>query len=430
MLSRFAAFGANTCLTSVARQNIVPVSRFTSAGGSGSSNGWKLVNSFKVWLGKRGQATVVAEVGAAAAARSEAAAVPRVVGWWMAGCAGMCVGAVVLGGVTRLTESGLSMTDWNLVGRPPPRTQEEWETEFEKYKLSPEFKWKNFDISMEDFKFIWYMEYGHRMWGRSIGAFFYLPAIGFWASGKLTPALKKRVLFAGCLLGFQGLLGWYMVKSGLDHENFLGPNDVPRVSQYRLAAHLSSAVVLYSFLFWNAKEVLKPAFKFNPSSVTPAMQTFRKLVITSKALAFITLVSGAFVAGLDAGLVYNSFPKFADRWIPEDILAFSPALRNITENPTTVQFDHRILGTTTLAVLTAVAYKAQKLPLPPHIKSAALALGAMGWCQVGLGISTLLLYVPVPLAAAHQSGALVTLSIAMWLAHELKLMKVAKVIPK
>merc|ERR1719369_2469256 len=282
------------------------------------------------------------------------------------------------------------MTDWNLVSRPPPSSQEDWEEEFEKYKQSPEFKWKNSEITIKEFKFIWYMEYGHRMWGRTIGAVFYLPAIVFWARGKLTPALKKRVILAGALLGFQGLLGWYMVKSGLDHNNFLGPCDVPRVSQYRLAAHLSSAVVLYSFLFWSAKSVLRPSITW--SQVTPSMAAFRKLVIGSKALAFITLVSGAFVAGLDAGLVYNSFPKFADRWIPEDIIEFSPAVRNITENPTTVQFDHRILGTTTLAFVTAVAFKAQRLPLPPHIKSVALCLGAMGWCQVMLGVSTLLLW--------------------------------------
>merc|ERR1712098_199921 len=314
-------------------------------------------------------------------------------------------------------------------GRPPPSTKEEWEAEFAKYKESPEFKWKNFDISMEHFKFIWYMEYGHRMWGRSIGAFFYLPAIGFWARGMLTPAIKKRVLLAGGLLGFQGLLGWYMVKSGLDHNNFLGPSDVPRVSQYRLAAHLSSAVVLFSFLFWNAKEILRPAFKF--TTVTPDMLKFRKLVISSKALAFITLVSGAFVAGLDAGLVYNSFPKFADRWIPEDLLAFSPPLRNITENPTTVQFQHRLLGTASLALLslTAVTGYRNKL-LPPRLRFPALLLGVAGWCQVGLGIATLLPYVPTPTAAAHQSGALATLSIAMWLAHELKFAKLAKAIPK
>jgi len=335
---------------------------------------------------------------------------------------------VVLGGVTRLTESGLSMTDWTLAGRPPPSSVAEWEVEFDKYKESPEFKWKNSEITLNEFKFIWYMEYGHRMWGRTIGAFFYIPAGVFWARGMLTPGLKKRVVVAGSLLLFQGLLGWYMVKSGLDHKNFEGPSDVPRVSQYRLAAHLSSAVVLYSFLFWNAKSVLSPSINF--SKVTPAVNSFRKLVISSKALVFITLVSGAFVAGLDAGLVYNSFPKFADRWIPEDILLFSPALRNITENPTTVQFNHRILGTTTLALLSTIALKAQTLPLPFRVRWVAGALGVMGWMQVAMGVTTLLLYVPVPVAAAHQSGALATLSLAMWLAHDLRLAKIVKHIPK
>jgi len=343
----------------------------------------------------------------------------------------MCVGAVVLGGVTRLTESGLSMTDWKLMGRPPPSSQLEWDQEFQKYQQSPEFKWKNSDISLEEFKFIWYMEYIHRMWGRTIGAVYYIPAAIFWARGMIPPALKKRVVLMGGLLACQGLLGWYMVKSGLDHDNFLGPSDVPRVSQYRLAAHLSSAVVLYSLLFWNAKEILSPAVNIGPGSVTPAMASLRRMVISSKALVFLTLVSGAFVAGLDAGLVYNSFPKFADRWIPEDLLLFSPLLRNITENPTCVQFDHRVLGVSSLALISATALKAYRTPgLPPHIRAAALALGAMGWCQVGLGITTLLLYVPVSVAALHQSGALATLSIAMWTAHDMKFMKIVKAIPK
>jgi len=421
MLSRFAVSGVMSASRVQVQMCRLPVGGITRQRGGG------LINRV---MGSRGQVTLAAENIAVTANRMEAMCGSRAVGWWMAGCAGMCVGAVVLGGVTRLTESGLSMTDWSLMGRPPPSSAEEWQVEFDKYKESPEFKWKNSQITMTEFKFIWYMEYGHRMWGRSIGAFFYLPAIAFWAKGMLTPAVKKRVLVAGALLGFQGLLGWYMVKSGLDHDNFLGPCDVPRVSQYRLAAHLSSAVVLYSFLFWNAKSILKPSLTWAQGQVTPAMVGFRKLLIASKAMAFITLVSGAFVAGLDAGLVYNSFPKFADRWIPEDILAFSPALRNITENPTTVQFNHRILGTTTLALLSLVAVRARSLPLPPHVKTAALALGLMGWMQVAMGVTTLLLYVPVPVAAAHQSGALMTLSIAMWLAHEMKLAKMVKYIPK
>ena len=315
MLSRFAVSCARSGL-GVSRQSVNIV----------KNNGQP--NSSLRAMVSRIQSTMAAEVGASMGAQAQvffrenmiridnfklfqnaSGAVSRTVGWWLAGCAGMCVGAVVLGGVTRLTESGLSMTDWNLAGRPPPMSQEEWAEEFEKYKLSPEFKWKNFDISMEDFKFIWYMEYTHRMWGRTIGTVFYIPAAVFWMKGMFTPALKKRVMLMGGLLGFQGLLGWYMVKSGLEHENFLvriisitmqcclnrfpqGPNDVPRVSQYRLAAHLSSAVLLYSVLFWNAKEILAPAWRIAPEKVTPALAQLRKMVISSKALVFLTLVSG------------------------------------------------------------------------------------------------------------------------------------------
>ena len=147
---------------------------------------------------------------------------PRIVGWWMGGIAGMCFGAVVLGGVTRLTESGLSMVDWKLFGRPPPMTEDAWMIELEKYKESPEFKYKNSQITMDDFKFIWLMEYGHRMWGRTIGAVYYIPATLMWAAGYFTPALKKRVALGGVFLACQGLMGWYMVKSGLDHKNFEG----------------------------------------------------------------------------------------------------------------------------------------------------------------------------------------------------------------
>jgi len=363
------------------------------------------------------------------AASSGTAATPRIVGWWMGGIAGMAFGAVVLGGVTRLTESGLSMVDWKLFGRPPPMTLEAWEAEFDKYKESPEYKWKHTDITLEDFKFIWWMEYGHRMWGRTIGAFYYIPAAVMWAKGMFTPALKKRVVFGGVLLLCQGLMGWYMVKSGLDHKNFEKITDpMPRVSQYRLASHLSAAMVLYSFMLWNSMSVLIPPVQ--PKKILPEVMKLRKLAMGSKALVFLTAVSGAFVAGLDAGLVYNSFPLMADRFIPTDIFAYAPWLSNFTENPTTVQFDHRILGTTTLAFVTYVFLKSLKAPLPPRAAKAATAMAVMAWMQVGLGITTLLTYVPTPIAAMHQAGALVTLSSALWFSHELKLMKVIKHIPK
>ncbi|XP_072932947.1 heme A synthase COX15 [Epargyreus clarus] len=347
---------------------------------------------------------------------------PKVVGYWLLGCSGMVFTAVVLGGVTRLTESGLSMVTWKLLGEKLPRSEEEWHHEFEKYKQFPEFKYKNQNMTLSEFKWIWWMEYAHRTWGRAIGAAVFLPAAGFWLRGYFDTGMKVRVAAYCALVAAQGLMGWYMVKSGLE-DRFQGPSDVPRVSQYRLAAHLSLAFVLYSGLLAGALRVLRPF---------PTVATFQRIrelkgitafAHTVKAMAFFTAVSGAFVAGLDAGLVYNSFPKMGDRWIPEDILAFTPTLRNFTENPTTVQFDHRVLGTTTLAVATALWLMSRGKPLSPMARRVAHGVGAMAWLQVGLGLLTLLHYVPTPLAAAHQSGSLMLLSLAIWLTHEIKLLK-------
>jgi len=181
-------------------------------------------------------------------------------------------------------------------------------------------------------------------------------------------------------------MGWFMVKSGLDHKNFEGPNDVPRVSQYRLASHLSLAMVLYSFMLWNSLSILKPAatlaLENMPKNKVQALMSIRKMAMGTKALVFFTAVSGAFVAGLDAGLTYNSFPLMAGRVIPDDLFAYAPWLSNFTENPTTVQFDHRILGTTTLGVITALAIRSRNAPLPPQARMAMAALLGMGWMQV------------------------------------------------
>ncbi|XP_049776248.1 cytochrome c oxidase assembly protein COX15 homolog [Schistocerca cancellata] len=359
----------------------------------------------------------------AASASASVRAAPkneRLVGYWLLGCGSMVFGAVVLGGVTRLTESGLSMVTWRLLGEKRPVTQAEWEAEFLKYQQFPEFKIKNRDITLNEFKWIWWMEYAHRMWGRTLGAAFLIPAAFFWARGYLRPAMKKRVLAFGTLIGLQGLMGWYMVQSGLE-DRFHGESDVPRVSQYRLASHLSVAFVLYTLFLWSALDILLPAQA--ATLVNKATRRFRMLAHTCKGLVFFTAVSGAFVAGLDAGLVYNSFPKMADRWIPDDILAYSPPLSNITENPTTVQFNHRILGTSTLGIITGMWLLSRKRVLPPRAYTAATAVAVMAWLQVTLGITTLLTYVPVPVAASHQSGSLVLLSLLVWLTHELKYVK-------
>lgn len=357
---------------------------------------------------------------AAAEATLEApAAQSKWIGRWLGTCAGMCFGAVVIGGLTRLTESGLSMVHWSAFGERPPLTREEWEKEFEKYKEFPEYKQLKKGISLEEFKFIWHMEYGHRMWGRLIGAAFIVPAAIFWRKGFFNSAMKKRVLFFGTLLGCQGLLGWYMVKSGLE-DRFHGESDVPRVSQYRLAAHLGSAFVLYSLFFWTSLNFLHPAQAMN---VTKAAMKFKRLAHATKGLIFLTAMSGAFVAGLDAGLVYNSYPLMAGRLIPEDLLALSPKLRNFTENPTTVQWDHRNMAHLTGACATAVWLFSRRLNLPPRAHLAANALFGMVCLQMSLGIATLLFYVPTPLASSHQAGSLALLSTALWLSHELKKMK-------
>ncbi|XP_075975347.1 heme A synthase COX15 isoform X2 [Anticarsia gemmatalis] len=346
----------------------------------------------------------------------------KVVGYWLLGCSGMVFTAVVLGGVTRLTESGLSMVTWKLLGEKMPRSEEEWEREFEKYKQYPEFIYKNQSMTLSEFKWIWYMEFAHRTWGRCIGAAVFLPAAFFWMRGYLDKAMKIRVAAYCVLVGAQGLMGWYMVKSGLE-DRFQGPSDVPRVSQYRLAAHLSLAFILYTGLLAGALRVLRP---FPLSATYKSLKELKGVTAFAhavKAMAFLTAVSGAFVAGLDAGLVYNSFPKMGDNWIPDDILAFSPKLRNFTENPTTVQFDHRILGTTTLALATALWLMSRGKKLSPMARRVVNGVGAMAWLQVALGISTLLHYVPTPLAASHQSGSLVLLTLAIWLTHEIKLLK-------
>ncbi|CAD6238946.1 GSCOCG00008570001-RA-CDS [Cotesia congregata] len=355
----------------------------------------------------------------------------KFVGSWLLLCSGMVFVAVSLGGITRLTESGLSMVNWRFLGEKMPLTKQQWIEEFEKYQQYPEFKILNKDMTLEDFKRIWWMEYIHRMWGRLIGVTFIVPASYFWLKGMLSPRMKLKVLALGGLIGLQGLMGWYMVKSGLE-DRFDGPGDIPRVSQYRLAAHLGLALGIYAGFFYNALDYLVPAKSMpidlfrehNISSkislLASKLARLKNFVYATKGLIFLTALSGAFVAGLDAGLIYNSFPKMADKWIPDDILAFYPFLRNFTENPTTVQFDHRILGITTLTMITLVGCMSRKLSIPGRGSKAVVALVAFGYLQVLLGITTLLNYVPIPLAASHQSGSLLLLSSIVWLCHELK----------
>ncbi|KAM9327260.1 heme A synthase COX15 [Gastrophryne carolinensis] len=386
---------------------------FHTGGGKQNSIQWKHT------IQKRWQSTNVTE--AAGPSRAAVGSVPnaaanRAIGRWLLLCSGMVGGAVLLGGVTRLTESGLSMVNWHLIKEmKPPSTEEEWEAEFKKYQQFPEFKILNKDMTLDEFKFIFFMEYSHRMWGRAVGLAYILPAIYFWRKGWFNRAMKGNVLFLCSFVCFQGLLGWYMVKSGLEEKP--DSYDVPRVSQYRLCAHLGSALVLYCASLWTGLSMLFPRQKLTE---TRQLLKLRMFTHGTAGLVFLTALSGAFVAGLDAGLVYNSFPKMGERWIPDDILAFSPTLKNLFENPTTVQFDHRILGISSVAAITGLYFYSRNIPLPRRARLAVNGLIAVAYLQVTLGISTLLFYVPTSLAATHQSGSLALLSMAIWLMNELR----------
>ena len=246
--------------------------------------------------------------------------------------------------------------------------------------------------------------------------------------------MKIRTVIFGSLLGFQGLLGWYMVKSGL--EEVKKPSSAiqnsiqiplvqhePRVSQYRLAAHLCTAMIFYSLLFWNALTNLVPSPSPASSLATTTPQALlsklRRFTMTNKLLVFLTALSGAFVAGLDAGLVYNTWPKMADRWIPSDLFSQSPVWKNFFENTTTVQFDHRHLAEATAVLILATWAYSLKLNLPPRVRLASHAVALAVVAQATLGICTLLYHVPTELASAHQAGGLTTLTLILWLSKEL-----------
>lgn len=371
----------------------------------------------------------------------------KAVGYWLVGTSGLVFAIVVIGGLTRLTESGLSITEWKPVtGAVPPLNEEEWEEEFAKYKSSPEFKQLNSHITLEEFKFIFSMEWGHRLLGRTIGVLFVLPALYFWRAGMLSRHVKWKVVGLTCLLGLQGAIGWWMVKSGLDEDQLLERNSKPTVSQYRLTTHLGAAFLMYLGVLWTAFEILNEnrlvrAIKSSPETVTqtinklnnPALKNVRAVGTGLLVLTFITAMTGGMVAGLDAGLIYNTFPHMGDDILPSYNEFFStvysrkPDLsdlwwRNILENPTTVQLVHRIFATSTFfAILAAHMFVVKKKAIVPQ-SAQKMMHTVMGFVslQVALGISTLIYLVPIPLAAAHQAGALALLTTCLAFASRLK----------
>ncbi|KAM0683643.1 Cytochrome c oxidase assembly protein cox15 [Mitosporidium daphniae] len=347
--------------------------------------------------------------------------------YWLFVCAGLVFGVVVVGGITRLTESGLSMVDWSLLHFKPPSSEEEWHSYFEKYKQSPEYILLNDGISLGEFKKIYYMEYSHRMLGRLIGAAFLFPLTYFILTRRksLSKSTKISLTIIGSLILFQGFLGWYMVKSGLDPE-IIEKKAAPRVSHYRLAAHLTTAFAIYLLMLRTGLSLLNPSIMMESSqSIRPRIKDLYAKLNGIVHLVGITAISGAFVAGLDAGLIYNTFPKMGLQWIPDDL--FVPNMLPLN-NPTFVQFFHRALAISSISYISFVWLYARRRLLPlmetpssKRIISRALNLlmGA-GMAQVGLGIFTLLWIVPVPLAAMHQAGSMVLLTTGSWALYVLK----------
>ncbi|QHO54383.1 Cytochrome c oxidase assembly protein [Arachis hypogaea] len=298
----------------------------------------------------------------------------KAVGTWLFCSAAWVFSLVVLGGITRLTRSGLSMTDWKFTGTLPPMSDEEWHQEFEKYKQSPEYKRVNKGMKLEDFKFIYWMEYAHRMWGRALGILFVLPYSYFLRKGYLTVKLGLRLCSLFALGAGQGFIGWWMVKSGLEEP----PSEYvqPRVSPYRLAAHLTSAFAIYCGLFWTALSVVMPEPPAESLAWVRGAAKVKRLALPISLLVGLTAISGAFVAGNDAGHAFNTFPKMGDTWIPDDIFEMTPLIRNFFENTSTVQLDHRILATASLLSVAILWLSTRKLDIHPAVR--ALIGGTLG----------------------------------------------------
>lgn len=315
---------------------------------------------------------------------------------WLFICAAFTFAMVVVGGITRLTESGLSMVEWQpLIGAVPPLSQADWEALFAKYRETPQFQRVFSSMDLAGFKSIFWWEYLHRLLGRTSGLVFLLPLLFFYLKNKLSRPLTWKLAGLFLLGGLQGAMGWYMVKSGLV--------DDPRVSHFRLTAHLGLALLIFCIEFWLALGLLKEKSQARPNP-------FSLLVVGA---VFLMALSGGFVAGLRAGHAYNSFPLMNGYLVPPETFMLEPWWRNFFWNVATVQLMHRAFFWLLLVLIPLLWWRARRT----LAKLAAHHLLGMFLLQAALGISTLLLAVPVALGAAHQAGAVLLLATALWTAH-------------
>ncbi len=323
---------------------------------------------------------------------------------WLLIVCGFIFAMVVVGGVTRLTHSGLSMVDWRpIMGAIPPLSEAEWMRTFEMYKQYPEYIKMNKGMSLAEFKGIFFWEYGHRLLGRTIGLVFFLPFLYFWIRRRLNRPLLKKLGIAFLIGGLQGLMGWYMVMSGLV--------DMPRVSHYRLAAHLSLALFLLAYLFWIAVDLMNDNNNIQVNSDNDS--SIRSLGLITTGLLSIQIVYGAFTAGLRAGWGYNTFPTMNGEWFPEALTAMTPFWLNFVENNAGVQFMHRLLGTLLLLVVIWLWSRVLRSPSSQRQRFSLHALLLTVIVQYCLGVYLLLAVVPLVAASVHQAVACLVLLAAI-----------------
>ena len=334
----------------------------------------------------------------------------RQIAAWLIVCCVMVFLMIVVGGVTRLTHSGLSIVEWQpIVGTVPPMTDRQWQETFDKYKLTPEYQKVNVGMTISEFKGIFWWEYFHRLLGRLIGLVFFIPYLVFLMRRQVSGPLVWKLLGILVLGGLQGGVGWLMVKSGLV--------DDPRVSHYRLTAHLGLAFIIFAAMFWVALDLLFPraATSMNPRLHRPA-----RAAAWLAALVFVTVLTGGLVAGIRAGFAYNTFPLMNGHIVPPEIFMIEPWHLNFFNNMALVQFDHRLLAWLLALLVPWFWWKNRGMELNPRARLAAdLLLGTLA-VQIALGISTLLLLVPIALAAAHQAGAVLVFTAALFAAHSLR----------
>lgn len=313
---------------------------------------------------------------------------------------------IVLGGVTRLTGSGLSIMEWApFAGTLPPFSKAEWQRLFQLYQQIPQYALVNHGFGLAGFKQIFWLEWIHRLWGRLIGFAFLVPLIWLWATGRIERPLRPRLALLFVLGGLQGAVGWFMVASGFFPES-------TAVSPYRLVVHLALALILYCALVWIGLSVLWPV----PQPAASHRRLHRLAWLACGATA-LTMLAGGFVAGTHAGFDYNTFPLMDGQWVPRGFAALRPFVRNLTENIPAVQFDHRLLATFTVLVVAGTLGLGLFSRPPRPTRIALIALGIAAVLQYTLGVATLVLVVPVALAALHQAVATLLLTGGMVLLH-------------